>query len=66
MLELLPATLLLEAESYERMGASERAIDKYSRFVDLWKDSEPELQPMVDESRARLEALLDERTHEPS
>jgi tetratricopeptide (TPR) repeat protein len=66
MLELLPATLLLEAESYERMGASERAIDKYSRFVDLWKNAEPELQPTVDEVRARLESLLDERTREPS
>jgi tetratricopeptide (TPR) repeat protein/tRNA A-37 threonylcarbamoyl transferase component Bud32 len=65
MLELLPATLLLEAESYERMGDSERAIEKYGRFLDLWKDAEPELQPTVDEMRARLERLLVERTREP-
>ena len=34
-----------------------KAIEHYQKFVDLWKDADPELQPKVREARARLDAL---------
>ena len=59
---MLPATLLIEAESSERLGDSDLAIQKYARFLDLWKDAEPELQPEVEHVRGRLNRLLDQLT----
>jgi hypothetical protein len=29
----------------------------YRAFVELWRDADPELQPMVDEARAALQRL---------
>ena len=34
-----------------------RAIEHYSRFVELWRDSDPELQPMVHQARQALARL---------
>jgi hypothetical protein len=38
-------------------GNTKSATAYYARFVDLWKDCDPELRPQVDEARARLAAL---------
>ncbi len=54
------------AQCYEGLGDVDRAVEYYARFVDHWKDADPELQPMVEEARAGLERLLDDRTREPS
>jgi DNA-binding SARP family transcriptional activator len=45
-------------ELHQKRGDRQRAIDFYQRFVDLWKDADPELQPRVREARRRL-ALLE-------
>ncbi|HYW30967.1 MAG TPA: protein kinase [Gemmatimonas sp.] len=42
---------------YEAKGDSARALDAYSRFVELWKDADPELQPVVRDVRARIDRL---------
>jgi tetratricopeptide (TPR) repeat protein len=57
--ELAPA-LKRSGELYEAKGDRAKAADRYRRFVDLWKDADPELQPGVREVRARLARLATE------
>ena len=47
-------------ELYETRGDRAEARKYYGRFVDLWKDADPELQPVVREVRARLARLAGE------
>jgi tetratricopeptide (TPR) repeat protein len=47
-------------ELYEARGDRRRAADSYNRFVELWKNADPELQPAVREVRARLAQLARE------
>ncbi len=47
-------------ELYEARGHRDRARDFYTKFVDLWKDADPELQPMVRDVRGRLARLAGE------
>jgi tetratricopeptide (TPR) repeat protein len=49
------------AELWEQKGNHEKAIDYYTRFVELWKNADPELQPMVSEVKGRLARLVGER-----
>jgi tetratricopeptide (TPR) repeat protein len=44
-------------ELYEARGDSAKAESNYAKFVELWKDADPELQPKVREVRARLAQL---------
>jgi tetratricopeptide (TPR) repeat protein len=48
-------------ELYEERGDIARARDYYGRFVDLWKDADPELQSIVGDVRERLARLSRER-----
>jgi tetratricopeptide (TPR) repeat protein len=45
-------------ELYEAKGVSSRAISNYERFVELWKNADPELQPLVADARRRLARLI--------
>jgi tetratricopeptide (TPR) repeat protein len=47
-------------ELYESRGDRRRAADSYGRFIDLWKNADPELQPAVREVRGRLAQLARE------
>jgi tetratricopeptide (TPR) repeat protein len=47
-------------ELYESRNDRRKAAEYYSRFVDLWKNADPELQPAVREVRARLAQLARE------
>jgi eukaryotic-like serine/threonine-protein kinase len=47
-------------ELYEAKGNRKKAAEYYGRFVELWKDADPELQPGVKEVRARLARLAQE------
>jgi tetratricopeptide (TPR) repeat protein len=47
-------------ELYESRGDRRRAADYYGRFIDLWKNADPELQPGVREVRSRLARLSTE------
>jgi eukaryotic-like serine/threonine-protein kinase len=49
-------------ELYEARGDRVRARNYYGRFVDLWKDADPELQPLVKDVRARIIRLTAEPT----
>ena len=46
-------------ELYEAKGDRASAARYYRRFVELWKNADPELQPQVAEVRARLARLTD-------
>ncbi len=45
---------------YELRGDRERAAHYYNRFIELWQDADPELQPRVQAARRALERLLQE------
>ena len=47
-------------ELYEARGERAKALEYYGRFVDLWKNADPELQPVVRDVRARLARLAGE------
>lgn len=42
-------------ELYEAAGRNRDAMASYQRFVDLWAEADPELQPRVAEVRGRLD-----------
>jgi len=42
---------------YEQRADTARAILYYGKFVDLWKDADPELQPRVEAARRAIDAL---------
>jgi DNA-binding SARP family transcriptional activator len=53
---LAPAQLR-QAEIYDRQGDRDEAVKHYSRFIELWQNADPELQPVVDGARKRLAEL---------
>ncbi len=48
-------------ELYEERGEKDKAADYYGRFIKLWKDADPELQPQVKEAKERLARLVGEK-----
>ncbi len=54
-----PLSLQRRGALYEQLGDRARADSAYTRFVDLWKDGDPRVQPLVRQARARLQALRD-------
>lgn len=44
-------------ELHEARGEETDALEHYRRYVELWSDADPELQPRVREVRQRIEAL---------
>jgi tetratricopeptide (TPR) repeat protein len=60
---LAPSELRL-AELDDRRGDAAGALRHYRRFVELWADAEPALQPAVDRARARIAALGAPRRHD--
>jgi eukaryotic-like serine/threonine-protein kinase len=53
----LASSLVRLGELYEARGDRTRAIEYYSRFVDLWKNADPDLQPRVRAVKAKVETL---------
>jgi tetratricopeptide (TPR) repeat protein len=54
---MLAPALLRAAEIHDDKGNRERAVEYYTRFVELWENADPDLQPRVREARARITAL---------
>jgi tetratricopeptide (TPR) repeat protein len=46
-------------ELYEAKGDRQNAAAHYAKFIELWKNADPELQPKVAEVRKRLARLSD-------
>ena len=53
----LAPSLFRLGELYENAGDAPRATEYYGRFVDLWKNADPELQPRVADARKRIDNL---------
>jgi hypothetical protein len=45
---------LRRAALYERLGDRAAAAAHYTRFLNLWKDADPEFRPLLDSARAGL------------
>jgi tetratricopeptide (TPR) repeat protein len=56
----LPTSYRRVGELYEAEGDAERALEYYNRFVELWQDADPELQPIVQDVRRRMARLVGE------
>jgi tetratricopeptide (TPR) repeat protein len=54
------AALRRLGELYESRGDRAKAVDYYGRFVDLWKNADPELQPLVADVRRHMANLAGE------
>lgn len=48
---------LRRAEMYERRGQAREAARHYARFIELWKDADPDLRPAVVNAEQRLVRL---------
>jgi tetratricopeptide (TPR) repeat protein len=44
-------------ELYEAKSDRQNALSNYTKFVELWKNADPELQPKVAEVRAKIARL---------
>jgi eukaryotic-like serine/threonine-protein kinase len=53
----LAPTLYRLGELYQNAGDVEHALRYYNRFVDLWKNADPELQPRVVAARKEIATL---------
>jgi tetratricopeptide (TPR) repeat protein/tRNA A-37 threonylcarbamoyl transferase component Bud32 len=53
----LPRAYRRLGELYEAKGDTKRAIQRYSDFVELWKNADPALQPLVKDVRDRIARL---------
>ena len=53
----LAPSQLRQAEIYDRRGDRDEAVKHYRRFIELWQNADPELQPLVVGARKRLAEL---------
>ncbi len=42
---------------YEQRGFKGKAIDRYNKFIELWKYCDPQFQPLVEDARKRVKEL---------
>ncbi len=65
VLEDHPLTQFSLGELYSTKGDNEAAIEAFSKFVEMWKDADTDLQPQVQYARDRIDALLTASLREP-
>src|SRR5690606_19656408 len=53
----IPMALLRLGQLHEQKGDRQKALSYYGRFLDFWRDADPEFQPRVADARARIAAL---------
>jgi hypothetical protein len=56
-----PLALYNRAQLHERRGEFEQAARYYARFLELWGDADPHLQPRVEAARMALQQIRGER-----
>lgn len=52
-----PKSLLLLGKIYQQKSWKAKAIEYYRKFIDLWKDGDEPLQPLVEDARNRIKEL---------
>jgi tetratricopeptide (TPR) repeat protein len=60
-LDRVPRAVLALARLRDAAGDLDEAAQFYARFVEFWKDADPELQPLVEEARGRLQEIVSAR-----
>ena len=60
---LEPRSVLELARLLDEAGEAGAAAFEYSRFAELWKDADPDLQPLVEEARRKAAELGANVTH---
>ncbi len=63
---VVTASMYYLGRAYEMLGDVERAREQYGLFVEWWADADPELEPRVEDARARLERLSNGAKQETS
>ncbi len=63
---LFPPATFRRAQCYDRLGETSRAIELYTRSIEIWEVADEELQPMVTEARESLDRLMGAAAREPS
>jgi tetratricopeptide (TPR) repeat protein len=53
----IPAIRERLGQIYESLGKTDKAIENYRAFIELWKNADQELQPRVADARKRLARL---------
>ena len=53
--------VLALARIRDEAGDTDEAAQLYARFIDLWKDADPQLQPTVQQARDRLQEIVQAR-----
>ena len=53
----LPAIRERLGQLYESMGNTNKALENYRAFIELWKNADPDLQPRVADARKRIARL---------
>jgi tetratricopeptide (TPR) repeat protein len=48
-----------QAHAHEALGETDRAAELYRNFIRRWAEADPDLQPLVEDARQRLEALTE-------
>jgi tetratricopeptide (TPR) repeat protein len=54
---LWPRSFLARGRLYEELGERERAAESYERFLSMWQDADPALEPQKREAREGLERV---------
>ena len=62
---LKPLAFLRLAEIYSERGETDNAIESYSKFAELWKNADTELQDQVRYAHNRIDQLLKQAAREP-
>jgi tetratricopeptide (TPR) repeat protein len=57
---LVPASHLRIGEIHEQRGETDLAVERYSAFIDMWAEADPEYQPLVEDVRNRIARLVGE------
>ncbi|MCK6619057.1 MAG: protein kinase [Calditrichaceae bacterium] len=48
---------LRRAEIYEKLNQTDKSIQHYEKFIDLWEDADTQFQPKIEEARKRVAIL---------
>jgi tetratricopeptide (TPR) repeat protein len=56
--DLYTKSFLQLGKLYQKTGDKDKAIKNYQKFIELWKDCDPPLRPMVEDARKRLKDLI--------
>ena len=58
---ILPRAYERLGQLYDERGDTENAALYYAKFVELWENADPDLQPRVEAARDRLQEIIRER-----